>query len=341
VPSRGTPRVAEPLRLLPAGRGADFLRLRPCSLAATALAVGCLVGAALVAREQFAEAAARLVDASGLPLLGAAICAPLVPAATAGAWRSVLGARGICLPATEAWGCYGIGSVANTFLPGRAGDALRIELFSRRLRRHGRRWLACGIAASIALAQSIVFGCVLCAGSLLGVLPLWTIAPAFALPAATWVAGCIAVRRRPGERVAWLATAATLPPLAWARMLGWVAAATAARLLLVIAVVEALNVPHAAAVALIALCGLAVGNALPVAPGGAGVAAATMSVALGHAGLATSTAVAVAVSFHALETGAGLLFGVSGWLLLRLADRGARRGDAPVEPELLLAGGAS
>jgi hypothetical protein len=269
----------------------------------------------------------------GLPLILGAICAPLVPLFTAGGWRSVLASRGICLSAMEAWGCYGLGSVANTFLPGRLGDVLRIELFSRRLRRDGHRWLACGVASAVALAQGVVFGCLLGVGSLLGALPPWTLGPAFALPAAVWGGGCIMLRRRPGERVTCLATAAALPLLAWARLLVWVAAAAAARLLLVVAVLEALAVPHSLAHALVAICGLAVGNALPFAPAGAGVAAATMSIALAHAGLPASTAVAAAMSFHGFETAAGLLFGASGWLVLRLADRPAEvESDLPLAP---------
>jgi uncharacterized membrane protein YbhN (UPF0104 family) len=260
-----------------------------------------------------------------LPLFIAGLCAPLAPAATAGAWRSVLASRQNGLTVAEAWGCYGLGSVANTFLPGRAGDALRIELFSRRLRQRNRRWLACGVAASVGIAQSAVFGCILAMGSLLGALPIWAIVPALALPCVTWCAGRIALRRQPGERVACLATAAMLSPLAWARLLTWTATAALARFLLAVAVLGALGVPDAVPIAIVALGGAAAGNSLPFAPGGAGVAAATMSLALRQAGLSTSTAVAAAVTFHAFETAAGLLFGASGWLLLRLVERGADR----------------
>jgi hypothetical protein len=179
-----------------------------------------------------------------------------------------------------------------------------------------------------------VFGLVLGVGSLIGALPIWTIVPALALPAATWGAGRVALRRRPGMRVVCLATAASLSTWAWSRLLGWVVTAALARLVLVVAVLEALAAPHLLEGAVIALCGLALGGALPFAPGGAGVAAATMSVALGHAGLPAPTAVAAAVSFHAFETAAGLLFGTSGWLLLRLSERAGSRAGMRVESEL-------
>lgn len=308
------PRLAESLPHLPAGpAGVSSLR----SLVGTALAAGLVAAAVVIARGRLESAATQLMGASAWPLAGAAICAVLVPAATAGAWRSVLASRGVQLGATEAWGCYGLGSLANTFLPGRAGDALRIELFSRRLEQHGRRWLACGVSISVVLAQSVVFGCVLGVGAVLGALPTWALAPLFALPAVAWGIGHVARRRCPGERVAHLAAATTLSVMASVRLLGWVAASAVARLLLVIAVLEALGVSHPIGYAFVALCGLAVGNTLTPAPGGAGVAAATMSVALAHAGLPASTALAASVSLHAVETVASLLFGASGWLLLR------------------------
>jgi uncharacterized membrane protein YbhN (UPF0104 family) len=296
--------------------------------------------AGLFAWRQFDAAATRLLEARGFPLLVAVVCAPIVLAASAGAWRSVLASCGVSLDARQAWGCYGLGSVANTFLPGRAGDALRIEVFSRRLSRHGGRWLACGVSAAVAIAQSAVFGCVVAVGALLGVLPSWIVAPAFALPAAAFMVGRFAVARQPGERIVCLATPATLSVLAWARVLGWVVTAAVARLLVVGAVLDALAVPHPASVALVAVCGLALGNALPVAPGATGVAAATMAVVLGHAGLPASTAVAAALSVHALGTGAALFFGACGWLVLRLAER-SEDGASVVEPELLVARGVA
>jgi hypothetical protein len=341
VRSRRTADCADFLWRLPTGKVATASRLPFHRLATTTLSIGFTAASALVARAQLGAAATQLADEHGLPLVVAAICAPLVPAATAAGWRSVLASRGLSLTAAEAWGCYGLGSIANTFLPGRAGDALRIELFSRRLQHSSPRWLACGIATSVGLAQSLVFGIVLGVGSLLGALPIWTIAPSLVVPAATWAVARGALRRKPGDRIACLATAATLPLPAWARVIGWLATAAIARLFLVGAVLEALRVPDPVSVAIVAVCGLAVGNAVPFAPGCAGIAAAAMSVSLGDAGLHASTAVAAAVSFHAFETAAGLLFGASGWMLLRLAEPTPARAQLVVEPELPLATSAS
>jgi hypothetical protein len=185
----------------------------------------------------------------------------------------------------QAWWCYGAGSLANTFLPGRMGDALRIELFSHRLRHPRRRWLACGVAASIGAAQSVVLGLVLGVGSVAGALPLWAAAPSLAFPAVMVFGGRLALLRHPNGRVACLATASRLSPASWTRLPAWIGASAMARLLVIASVLDALAVPHPVPTAVIASCGLALGNSLPVAPGGAGVAAAAMAVALGQTGL--------------------------------------------------------
>jgi hypothetical protein len=64
--------------------------------------------------------------------------------------------------------------------------------------------------------------------------------------------------------------------------------------------------------------GLALGKSIPFAPGGAGVAAATM---------------AVAVAFHAFETGAGLAFGIGGWLQLKVGRSPRIRVGLPTRAE--------
>jgi uncharacterized membrane protein YbhN (UPF0104 family) len=289
------------------------------SLAGTAVILGGVVAAGLAARDSLSSALHELGGGRRLPLVLAAACAPLVPGFTAASWRSVLASHGAPLAVGQAWWCYGAGSLANTFLPGRMGDALRIELFSRRLRHSRRRWLACGVAASIGLAQSVVFGLVLGLESFAGALPLWAAVPSLACPALMFAGGRLALVRHPDGRVACLAGASRLSPAAWTRLFACICASATARLLVIASVLDALAVPHPLSAAVIASGGLALGNSIPLAPGGAGVAAATMAVALGQTGLHASTAVAAAVAFHAFETGASLGFGIGGWLVLRLA----------------------
>jgi hypothetical protein len=74
-----------------------------------------------------------MVDERPLPLAIAAIWTLLVPHGHAAAWRSVLAALRPKLPYLEAWTCYGTGSLANTMLPAKLGEPVRIELFARRL----------------------------------------------------------------------------------------------------------------------------------------------------------------------------------------------------------------
>jgi hypothetical protein len=234
----------------------------------TAVLAGGLVAAGPAARDSLSSAWHELAGGRRFPLVLAAACEPLVPGLTAAAWRSVLAAHGAPPDVRQAWWCYGAGSLANTLLPGRMGDALRIELFSRRLPHSRRPWLACGVATSIGLVR------------------------------ASSSASCSARRPRclPCRRVAALARSV-------GRLFACISASATARLVVIASVLDALAVPHPLSAAVIASGGLALGNDIPLAPGGAGLAAATMAVALGQTGLHASTAVAAAVAFHAFERG--------------------------------------
>ncbi len=77
---------------------------------------------------------------------------------------------------------------------------------------------------------------------------------------------------------------------------------------------------EALAAALVGLAALAVGSTIPLAPGGVGLAGVGMALALEQIGIAPPTAVAAAVTFHALETAASLAFGSSGWVALQAAS---------------------
>lgn len=288
-------------------------------------ALGIVVATVLAAHGALAATWSDLVVGRRLPLVLAAGCAPLVPSLTSGAWRSVLASCGASLDVRRTWACYGAGSLANTFLPVRVGDALRVELFSRGLDHPRPRWLACGVATSVGVAQSIALGLVLAVGSLTGPLPLWAAAPSLAVPAVIVTGGRLALLRRPNGRVACLATASRLSIAAWSRLLVWITASALARLAVIASILDVLAVPHPLATAVIAIAGLALGSSLSFAPGGVGLGSATMAIALGHAGQHESTAVAAAVAFHVVETGAALAFGITGWLQLELGKFTSRR----------------
>lgn len=310
--------ASELLRTRPVGdASAPALRSILHSVSGLAVVVVVVAASVLGARGFVGATWHDLAGGRRLSLALAAACAPLVPCLTAAAWRSVLASCDVPLDARRAWACYGAGSLANTFLPARIGDALRIELFSRRIDHAQARWLACGVATSIGVAQSIALGFVLGLGSLAGALPLWAAAPTFAVPAVILTSGKLAMLRRPNGRIACLATSSRLSAAAWLRLLAWISSSALARLVVIASILNALSVPHPLGTAVVATAGLALGNSLPFAPAGAGFAAATMAVALGQSGLHAPTAMAAAVAFHALETGAGLAFGITGWLQLR------------------------
>ncbi|HSP74543.1 MAG TPA: hypothetical protein VLN26_19390 [Gaiellaceae bacterium] len=64
-------------------------------------------------------------------LAGVAFLVSLV--ATASAWRATFEACGARLSGIDASARYGVGSLANSFVPARLGDGLRLGLFMRTL----------------------------------------------------------------------------------------------------------------------------------------------------------------------------------------------------------------
>lgn len=274
--------------------------------------------ATILARKPIEQALDTLGRQRPLPLGIAVVCALLVPLLTAGAWRSALHSRREALSFRDAWGCYGAGSLANSVLPGGAGEAVRIESFARRLGNPRRRLLACGTSAAIALSQTLVLSVVLAAGVAAGALPLWALAPALGLPVAIAAARLVVARRQGDGRLRQAAAVVGFSSAAWARLLAWLVGSALLRLLAVAAVLDALAAPHPLTSAVVAIGARALGNAIPLAPGSVGLPAAAMAVGLHRAGVANATAVAAALSFHALETGAALMVGIAGFVLLRL-----------------------
>jgi uncharacterized membrane protein YbhN (UPF0104 family) len=264
------------------------------------------------------RAASRLEEQRPAPLLLAAVCALAVPLATTAAWRSVLASRGERLGFGGSCGCYGMGSLANAVLPAKLGEAARIEAFARRLADPRRRLVACCASALVGLTQSAVLALVLAAGAIAGALPLWAAAPSCALVPAAVCARALATRGRCDGRFARAAAAVALSPAAWARVAGWIAVAALARLAAIAAVLASLQVHHPLDAAVVAVGAQALGNIVPLAPGGLGVPAAAMALGLSRFGLGGETATAAALSFHALETCVGVGFGLCG---LALADR--------------------
>jgi uncharacterized membrane protein YbhN (UPF0104 family) len=290
--------------------------------------------AVAAARGPLRELSSELRAERPLPLLIAAACMVVVPFATAAGWRSALAAGGESLTFAGSCASYGVGSLANAVLPARLGEAARIASFARRLDHPRPRLTACGVSAAVALAQSAALGLVLSIGAAAGVIPLWGLAPPLVVVAGACAVRAYAARARGAGRLASWISGAALRPLAWARLSGWILATALARLAATAAVLASLGVDRPLEGALVAVGARALGNAVPLAPGGAGLPAATMALGLTRYGVGADAAAAAALSFHALETCVGLLFGAAALALgrgesrrrdgIRLVDDGRR-----------------
>jgi uncharacterized membrane protein YbhN (UPF0104 family) len=120
-----------------------------------------------------------------------------------------------------------------------------------------------------------------------------------------------ALRRSPGVAV---------------RMVVWMSAAVAAQVLAAAAIASALGVgqPLRAAILVVPVVGLA--GLVPLTPGNFGIQSGAVALALHGRGVSGGTALAAGLAYHAVQTAAGVSFGLAGLLLLaRFRSPGARR----------------
>jgi hypothetical protein len=226
----------------------------------------------------------RAVDAHSTSLLaGAALAFATAAASSAGAWRAGVVASGGDVGLVEACARYGIGSLANTFLPGRAGDAVRVGLFARALS-DGRKLGACRIFGAVGLARAATLA--LLAASTRGTAPFLFAAVVLGLAA----------------------------PLArrCTRLVAWAALSTGARVAAVTAVSAAFDVPRPFAAALVLVPALDLAGAIQLLPANLGVASGTVAAVLHARGLPLSAGVAAGIGLHAVETGTSVCFGLAG-----------------------------
>ncbi len=239
--------------------------------------------------------------------------------AAAGSWRSAIGLCGGRIGMIDAAARYGAGSFVNTFVPARAGDAVRFGLFSRaldgeeRLLRTGGAFAALGAARAVALAALVV------AGAALGALPLWPVLALGGIVAVGVALAAGARRREPGGRVAHLLDAfRTLgrEPRTAARLVGWLAISVAARVIAATAIGAALGIAQPLAAALVIVPALDVAGTVPLTPGNVGITSGAVAVALQAHGISFTQALAAGIAFHAVETAVGIAFGLGSlvWL---------------------------
>src|SRR6266536_1002831 len=235
-------------------------------------------------------------DAKLLWLAGVGFALAVVGAA--GSWRSAIGLCGGRLSLTDACARYGAGSLVNTFVPARAGDAVRIALFSRVLPNRERLWTTGSACAALGAARAAVIAALVVAGALAGFVPVWPLLVALGLVAVGVGAALRARNSQAGGRLSHLLDAFRelgRRPSGAARLVAWIALSTAGRL--------------AAATAVGA-------GIVPITPGNFGVTSGAIAIAFHANGVSFTHGLAAGIAFHAVETAVGIMFGLGSlvWL---------------------------
>ena len=292
-------------------------RVSRSSLAAGALLLCALVAAAATPR-LLGTRVGRALDTLGradprwLWIAGAAFTLSLV--GSAGCWRSAIGLCGGKTSLADATARYGAGSLVNTFVPARAGDAVRLALFARLVPGEGRLWTTGGAFLTVAIVRAAVLGGIVIAGAVAGVVPLWPLLVAAALVAAGAV---LAVRARNSHSHLLDAFRALGEhPAAAFRLAGWVAFSVAGRFAGATAISAAVGIHRPLVAALLILPALDVSGLIPLTPGNIGIASAAIAIAFRAHGVSFNSGLAAGITLQALETAVGLTVGTASvaWL---------------------------
>lgn len=297
-------------------------RLGTRGLAATAVLLLVLVVAVatpqlLGTRVAAAFGALDNADPKWLWLAGIGFAVSVI--AAAGSWLCAIRLCGGTLTLPDACARYGAGSLVNTFVPARAGDAVRIGLFSRVLPNRERLWTTGGAFAALGAARSVVLAALIVAGSATGTLPLW---PLFVALGLVTVAAAVSLRARgrdPESRAGHLLDsfrALGREPAAAIRLVAWIALSTAGRLAAATAVAAALGIHHPLAAAVVIIPALEVAGMVPLTPGNIGITSGAIALAFQSQGVSFTNGLAAGIAFHAVETAVGLMFGIGSvvWL---------------------------
>jgi uncharacterized membrane protein YbhN (UPF0104 family) len=233
---------------------------------------------------------------------------------------------------------YGAGSLVNTFVPARAGDAVRIALFSRALPNRDRVWTTGGAFAALGAARALILAVLVVAGAIAGVVPLWPLLVALTLVGAA-VATALKVRNGHAERrAAHLLDAFQAlgsDPRKGLRLVAWIGLSTLGRIASATAVGAALGIHQPLTAAIVIVPALEVASLIPLTPGNVGVTSGAIAVAFHAHGVSFTHGLAAGIAFHAVETAVGIMFGLASVLWLAPFPSPAARRIA------LLATGAS
>jgi uncharacterized membrane protein YbhN (UPF0104 family) len=252
--------------------------------------------------------------------------------AAAGSWRCAIGLTGGRVTFADACARYGAGSLVNTFVPARAGDAVRLALFSRSIENDHRLLTAAGSFALLGAARALLIGALVVAGALAGAVPLWPLVVAVGLAVGAVVVAVLS--RRTQAHILDAFRAVTREPAGAGRLLGWMVLSTLGRLLSAAAIGAALGIRQPLAAAVVIVPALDIASLVPLTPGNIGVTSGAIAVAFKAHGVSFDQGLAAGIAFHAVETAVGLTAGVSS--LAWLAPY-----QSPATRRRLLVGGAA
>jgi uncharacterized membrane protein YbhN (UPF0104 family) len=292
-------------------------RVSRSSLAAGALLL-CALGAAVATPQllgsRVGSALGTLGRADPRWLWLAAIAFTVSLVGSAGCWRSAIGLCGGRTSLADATARYGAGSLVNTFVPARAGDAVRLALFSRLVPGEHKLSTTGGAFVAIAAARAAVLGGIVVAGAITGVVPLWPLLIAAALVAAG-VALAVRARKSHAHLLDAFRTLAEHPALSL-RLAGWIALSVLGRFAGATAVSAAIGIHRPLVAALLILPALDVSGLIPLTPGNVGIASAAIAIAFRAHGVSFDRGLAAGITFQALETAVGLSIGTASVLWL-------------------------
>ena len=242
--------------------------------------------------------------------------------AAAGSWLCAVRLAGGETTLIDSCARYGAGSLVNTFVPFRAGDAVRIALFSRCVPHERRVRATTGAFAAIGAARAAVLTALVAAGAIAGAIPLWPLAVLTGLVALAAAAAYFARGHAAGH---FLDAFKALDARSAQKLIAWMAASTVCRYFAAAAACASLGIHDAFAAAIIILPALDLAGLFPVTPGNVGLTSGAIAVALKAHHVGFEQGLAAGIAFHAVETAVGLLFGLAGliWLApaLRLRSR--------------------
>ena len=284
--------------------------------------------AALFLPDALADAAARLQEADRGWLLLALVCFLASAVASAGIWHEGLTAAGRVGTFGDGCARYAVGSLVNSFSPGRLGELVRIALFAQTMPEEGRAWATGGGLAAVFAARCVALGAVLVAAVAFGAVPFWLAGVVLAI-AGVGVLAALAARKRASQaRLDHLLAAFRelgRDPHRAARLVAWSLAAAAARVVALAAVAASLGVPSAFVVALIVLPALDLAGTVAITPGNVGIGSGLTAVALASYGIGLPLGLSVGIAVHAAETTVGVCYGLAGALALAPIPAPARR----------------